>query len=77
MLAKTVHFFIAYFLDENSKFGIETLHAMKDNHWVNEKRHICFKSYIHETKFGLFNNFAIQKWRIELIEDLVAKREKG
>ena len=32
MLAENMHFFIAYFLGEISKFGIETLHTMRDNH---------------------------------------------
>ena len=41
-----------YFLGENSKFGIETSHTMRDNHWFTLKRKICFKSSIHETKFG-------------------------
>ena len=36
MLAENMRFFIAYFLGENSKFGTETSHAMRDNHWFNE-----------------------------------------
>ena len=27
-----MHFFIAYFLGKNSKFGIETSHTVRDNH---------------------------------------------
>ena len=42
MLAENMHFFIAYFLGENSKFGIETSHTVKDNHWFTEKQQICF-----------------------------------
>ena len=34
----TVEFFIAYSLGENSKYGIETLHIVRDNHWFTEKR---------------------------------------
>ena len=52
MLAENMHFFIAYFLGEISKFGIETLHTMTDNHLFTEKRQTWFKSFILETKFG-------------------------
>ena len=41
-----MHFFIAYFLGEISKFGIETLHTMRDNHLFTEKRYTWFKSFI-------------------------------
>ena len=37
MLAEIMHFFIAYFFDENSKFEIETSHTVRDNHWFTEK----------------------------------------
>ena len=37
MLAENMHFFIAYFLGENSKFGIETSHTVRDNHWFTVK----------------------------------------
>ena len=36
MLAENMHFFIAYFLGENSKFGIESSHTVRDNHWFTE-----------------------------------------
>ena len=32
-----MHFFIAYFLGEISKLGIETSHTVRDNHWFTEK----------------------------------------
>ena len=38
MLAENMHFFIAYFLGKISKFGIETLYTVRDNHWFTEKR---------------------------------------
>ena len=33
-----MHFFIAYFLGENSKFETEASQTVRDNHWFNEKR---------------------------------------
>ena len=33
-----MHFFIAYFLGENSKFGIETSHAPRDQ-FINKANH--------------------------------------
>ena len=33
-----MHFFITYFLAESSKFGIETSHTVRDNHWFTGKR---------------------------------------
>ena len=38
MPAENIQFFIAYFLGEISKFGIETSHTVRDNHWFTEKR---------------------------------------
>ena len=40
MLAENMHFFIAFFLGENLKFGTETSHTVRDNHWFTEKRKI-------------------------------------
>ena len=40
-----MHFFIAYFLGENSKFGIETLHTVRDNHWFRKSTHACNKMF--------------------------------
>ena len=37
-LAENMHFLIAYFLGENAKFGNETSHTVRDNHWFTEKR---------------------------------------
>ena len=40
MLAENMHFFIAYFLGENSRFGNETSHTVKDNSGGNSVREL-------------------------------------
>ena len=50
-----MHFFIAYFLGEISKFGIETLHTMRDNHLFTEKEALLGVlgiRYIYPKYFG-------------------------
>ena len=61
-----MHFLIAYFLGENSKFGIETSHTVRDDHWFTEKRKKWVSNLLFEKQnLAKFNNFATQKWRIE------------
>ena len=53
MLAENMHFFITYFLGEKSKFGIETSHTVRDNHWFTEK--VKFVSNVLFMKQNLAN----------------------
>ena len=61
-----MHFFIAYFLGENSKFGIETSHTVRDHHWPTEKRYICFKTFMKENLANLIilppKNGGLKAW---------------
>ena len=58
MLSENMHFFIAYFLCENSKFGIETSHTMIDNHFLlkNDK----FVLNVLFMKQNLANSFILR-----------------
>ncbi len=48
-----MHFFIAYFLSEISKFAAETSHIVNDSRLFTETR-------FNKTKFAQFNHFATQ-----------------
>ena len=46
-----MHFFIAYFLGEISKFSTEILYSNSNTHSFNEKREISFNFRFNKTQF--------------------------
>ena len=61
MLAENMHFFVAYFLGENSKFGIETSHTVRDNRWFTEKGLNLFQILYLKNKIWLIQSFCHPK----------------
>ena len=57
-----MHFFIAYFLGEISKFGIETLLTMRDNHFLTEKRYTWFKQNLANSIILPPKNGGLKVW---------------
>ena len=58
MRAKNMHFFIAYFLGKIFKFGIETSHKMRDNHWFTKNDE--FSSNLLFMKDNLANSIILR-----------------